>query len=66
MRPNCSNNTIQNNIIGISPLGQAAPMSWWGIHVRLSTTDDLILQQHDQQRDKGRHRPLEHRDRRQR
>ena len=43
MRPNCSNNTIQNNIIGTSPLGQAAPMSWWGIHVRLSTTDDLIL-----------------------
>ena len=43
MRPNCSNNTIQSNIIGISPLGQPAPMSWWGIHVRLSTFDDLIL-----------------------
>jgi PKD repeat protein len=26
----------------VSPLGQAAPMNWWGIHVRLSTTDDLI------------------------
>ena len=42
MRPNCSSNVIQNNIIGLSPQGQAAPMSWWGIHVRLSTTDDLI------------------------
>ncbi len=43
MRSNCSNTTIQNNIIGVSPQGQNAPMSWWGIHVRLSTTDDLIL-----------------------
>ena len=42
MRPNCSGNSIINNVIGVSPLGQAAPMSWWGIHVRLSTYDDLV------------------------
>ena len=40
--PNCFDNVIQNNIIGVSPKGQAAPMNWWGIHVRQGTYGTLI------------------------
>jgi len=42
MLATCHDNIIRNNTIGVSPQGQAAPMNWWGIHVRLSTSDDLI------------------------
>ena len=39
---NCFDNVIQNNTIGVSPKGQAAPMNWWGVHVRQGTYGTLI------------------------
>jgi hypothetical protein len=42
MVSNCSGNVIRNNTIGVSPLGQAAPMAGWGVHVRQGTFGDLI------------------------
>jgi len=42
MVSNCFSNTIRNNIIGESPKGQAAPMAWWGVHVRQGTYDTVI------------------------
>ena len=42
MVSNCFDNTIQNNTIGVSPKGQAAPMNWWGVHVRQGTYGTVI------------------------
>ncbi len=39
---NAQRNTARGNFIGISPLGEAAPMSRWGIRVRLGTKLDVI------------------------
>jgi len=40
---NSSGNVIRNNVIGVSPLGEAAPMAWYGVHVRYSTHDHFIV-----------------------
>ena len=42
MSSNATDNTIRNNIIGVSPLGQAAPVGRWGIAVRENTRTHLI------------------------
>ena len=42
MVSNCFNNVIQNNTIGVSPQGQAAPLKLWGVHVRQGTYGTLI------------------------
>ena len=42
MVSNCFDNTIENNTIGVSPTGQAAPMNWWGVHVRQGTYGTVI------------------------
>ena len=42
MVSNCFDNVIQNNIIGVSPKGQAAPLGWWGVHVREGTYGTVI------------------------
>ncbi|MEA2621931.1 MAG: hypothetical protein QOH61_841 [Chloroflexota bacterium] len=42
MAPNARGNEVRDNIIGQSPLGQAAPLSQWGIKVRWSTSHDVI------------------------
>ena len=39
---NAQRNTARGNFIGVSPLGEAAPMSRWGIRVRLGTKLDII------------------------
>jgi CSLREA domain-containing protein len=42
MAPNAHDNVFRGNRIGISPLGQAAPMAGWGFKVRWGTTHDII------------------------
>jgi CSLREA domain-containing protein len=42
MMANSRNNVVRNNVIGVSPLGQAAPLSRWGMQVRINTRDHLI------------------------
>lgn len=42
MAPDAKGNIVRNNIIGLSPLGEAAPMSGWGIKVRWGTTYDVV------------------------
>jgi len=42
MSHNATGNIIRNNIIGESPLGEAAPLTRWGIVARLSTESHLI------------------------
>lgn len=42
MSPTSTGNTFRNNIIGLSPLGQAAPIGRYGINVRTSTKTGLI------------------------
>ena len=42
MSPNATGNTIRNNIIGMSPTGQAAPLTRYGISVRLHTKGHVI------------------------
>lgn len=37
MSPNAQRNIVRNNIIGESPLGQAAPLTEWGIVIRNGT-----------------------------
>ena len=39
---NAQNNTVRNNIIGTSPKGEAAPLTRWGINVRLGTRHEVI------------------------
>jgi len=41
--PNSSGNIIRNNIVGESPLGQAAPLARYGIRGRNATTDHFFL-----------------------
>ncbi len=40
--PNANRNIVRNNIIGESPLGQAAPLTRWGVIVRWGTTRDVV------------------------
>ncbi|MEO8462674.1 MAG: Ig domain-containing protein, partial [Chloroflexota bacterium] len=40
--PNAQRNIFRNNIIGLSPLGQAAPLTGWGFVVRWGTTLSVI------------------------
>jgi len=42
MSPNATGNVIRNNIIGISPLGQAAPLTRFGIVARLHTISHVV------------------------
>jgi CSLREA domain-containing protein len=42
MSPSSTGNIFRNNIIGLSPLGQAAPIGRYGINVRTSTKTGLI------------------------
>jgi PKD repeat protein len=42
MSDNAEQNVIRNNIIGVSPKGEAAPVGRWGIVARLSTDTHLI------------------------
>jgi CSLREA domain-containing protein len=42
MSGNAQNNIVRNNIIGTSPLGQPAPLTRWGIKVRITTKHDVI------------------------
>jgi CSLREA domain-containing protein len=42
MSPTSTGNVFRNNVIGLSPLGQAAPIGRYGINVRTSTKTGLI------------------------
>jgi CSLREA domain-containing protein len=42
MSPNATGNVLRGNVIGVSPLGQAAPLAGWGIVVRWGTKRDTI------------------------
>ncbi|MBA2720922.1 MAG: hypothetical protein H0U52_17025 [Chloroflexi bacterium] len=42
MAPTAARNLIRNNIIGESPLGQAAPLGRWGIIVRWSSSWSVV------------------------
>jgi CSLREA domain-containing protein len=41
--PNARSNVISGNVIGVSPTGQAAPLTGWGIDIRWATTLDVIV-----------------------
>jgi CSLREA domain-containing protein len=43
MSANADGNIIRNNVIGVSPLGQAAPLTRWGIIVRLGARNEVVL-----------------------
>ncbi len=43
MAPDAQGNIIRGNFIGQSPLGQAAPMSGWGVKLRWSTRFDTVV-----------------------
>jgi CSLREA domain-containing protein len=40
--PNATGNIARNNIIGVSPLGEPAPLTGWGFKIRWNTTHDTI------------------------
>ncbi len=40
--PTALRNIVRNNTIGVSPLGQAAPLTGWGLKIRWGTKDDVI------------------------
>lgn len=40
--PNAVGNILRGNVIGVSPTGQAAPLTGWGIVIRWATTRDVI------------------------
>jgi CSLREA domain-containing protein len=42
MMPNALRNTVRGNTIGVSPLGEAAPLTGWGIKIRIGTRFDVI------------------------
>ena len=42
MAPNANGNTARNNVIGVSPLGQPAPLAGWGFVVRWGTQSDVL------------------------
>lgn len=42
MSPNATGNIVRNNIIGVSPLGQAAPLTGWGMKIRWSARHDTF------------------------
>ena len=42
MAPTAARNIIRNNVIGESPLGQAAPLTRWGIVVRWGSTRSVV------------------------
>lgn len=39
---NAQRNVARDNVIGVSPLGQDAPLSWWGIRLRQGTKQHII------------------------
>ena len=41
--PNSKHNRISGNVIGVSPLGEAAPLTGWGIKVRWGASHDTIV-----------------------
>jgi CSLREA domain-containing protein len=43
MAPNAKHNVIEGNYIGVSPRGQAAPMSGWGVKLRWQATYESII-----------------------
>ena len=43
MAPDAKGNIVRNNIIGLSPLGEAAPLTGWGVKVRWGTTYDYVV-----------------------
>ncbi|MBA2569565.1 MAG: right-handed parallel beta-helix repeat-containing protein, partial [Chloroflexi bacterium] len=42
MSPNSQRNTVRDNIIGVSPLGEPAPLTRWGIRLRIGTKSNVI------------------------
>jgi PKD repeat protein len=43
MYDNATGNIIRDNVIGESVYGEPAPMAWWGVHIRYSTTDHQVV-----------------------
>lgn len=43
MSGNADGNIVRNNVIGVSPLGQNAPLTRWGIIVRLGARDETVF-----------------------
>ena len=43
MAPNSQRTTVSNNIIGVSPHDEAAPMSGWGVRLKWATKFDVIV-----------------------
>lgn len=42
MAPNATGNVVKGNLIGVSPRGEAAPLTGWGVKVRWGTKHDTI------------------------
>ncbi len=42
MAPNAKRNEFRNNTIGVSPLGQAAPLTGWGVRLRWNAQYDIV------------------------
>ncbi len=42
MSANATGNVVRGNVIGVSPLGEPAPLTDWGIRVRWGTTMDTV------------------------
>jgi hypothetical protein len=42
MSPNATGNIVRNNIIGVSPLGEPAPLTGWGMKIRWSAQHDTF------------------------
>src|SRR4029077_20433368 len=43
MSGNSYGNVVRNNTIGVSTLGQAAPLTRWGVVARLNTKDHQVI-----------------------
>ena len=64
MTPNAQSNIARGNFIGISPLGQPAPLAGWGVVVRWGTRFDVVEGNTIAQCHQGRHRPAHRAERR--
>lgn len=42
MAPNSQRNIVRGNTIGESPLGERAPMNWWGVRMRWGTKHNVV------------------------
>ncbi len=43
MSPNALRNIVRDNIIGESPLGEPAPLTGWGVKLRIGTKSDVVV-----------------------